>query len=146
MEKRSTNCAGRDAGAADDPFAARIRGLIDLQREIDARTADRTRECGPGTEGCFARRTIEILRTLILRKIAELSESEEPVSADGVSRLALALSRVERADRTRIAREQAAGASDIPPVPLNPAESHLSHSIPLIPLNPVYPAESPESH
>ena len=80
---------------------------------------------GPGTEGHAARRTIDILRTLILRKIAELSESEEPVSADDVSRLALALSRVECADRSRIAREQAAGASDIPLIPLNPAESHL---------------------
>ena len=91
---------------------------------------------GPGTEGYFARRTVEILRTLILRKIAELSESEQPVSADDVSRLALALSRVEGADRSRRAREQAAGASHIPPIPLiplNPAESHL---IPLVPLSP----------
>ena len=85
---------------------------------------------GPGTEGYSARRTIEILRTPILRKIAELSECEKPLSADDVSRLALALSRVEGADRARIAREQAAGASDIP---LNPAESRLSHSIPLNP-------------
>ena len=108
---------------------------------------------GPGTEGHAARRTIEVLRTLILRKIAELSESGEPVSADDVSRLALALSRVEGADRSRIAREQASGASDIPLIPLNsayPTESHfvsvnpgaspvnptLSRQIPLIPLNP----------
>ena len=88
---------------------------------------------GPGTERHSARRTIEILRTLILRKIAELAESEEPVSADDVSRLALALSRVEGADRSRSAREQAAGASHIPLIPLNPAESHL---IPLVPLSP----------
>ena len=82
---------------------------------------------GPGTEGYSARRAIEILRTLILRKIAELSESEEPVSADDVSRLALALSRVESADRSRIAREKAAGASDIPLIPLNPVNPAKSH-------------------
>ena len=118
---------------------------------------------GPGTEGYFARRTFEILRTLILRKIAELSESEQPVSADDVSRLALALSRVEGADRSRSAREQAAGASDIPLIPLNPAyptESHFvsvnpgaSLLIPLCPGKsrlsrqvPLIPAESRLSH
>ena len=90
---RSQNATSKGPGAADDP----------------------------GTEGHAARCAIEILRMLILRRIAELSESEQPVSADDVSRLALALSRVEGADRSRSAREQAAGAS------------HLSH---LIPLNP----------
>ena len=94
---------------------------------------------GPGTEGYFARRTIEILRTLIPRRIAELSESEQPVSADDVSRLALTLSRVEGADRSRSAREQAAGASHIPLIPLNPVESQL---ILLNPVNPTYPTES----
>ena len=91
---------------------------------------------GPGTKGHASRRTFEILRTLILRRIAELSARGEPVSADDVSRLALALSRVEGADRRRSAREQAAGASHIPLIPLiplNPAESHL---IPLVPLSP----------
>ena len=150
MENHSTNCAGRDAGAADNPFTARIRGLIDLQREIDARVAEWTRECGPGTERYLARRTIEVLRTLILRKIAALSECEEPVSADDVSRLALALSRIEDADRSRIARERAAGTSDIPPIPVNPAYPTESHFVSVNPgasqLIPLGPAKSHLSH
>ena len=116
---RSQNATSKGPGAADDP----------------------------GTEGHSARRAIDILRTLILRKIAELSESEEPASADDVSRLALALSRVEGADRSRIAREQAAGTSDIPLIPLNPAESH---SVSVNPgesqLVPLCPAKSHLSH
>ena len=105
---------------------------------------------GPGTEGHAARRIIEILRTLILRKTAELFESEEPVSADDVSRLAHALSRVEDADRSRIAREQAASASDIPPIPLNPAYPTESHFVSVNPgasqLIPLCPAKSHLSH
>ncbi len=81
----------------------------------------------PGTGEHASRRTIEILRTLILRKIAELSESEEPVSADDASRLALALSRLESADRSRIARERAEGRATSllsSSIPLNPNLSH----------------------
>jgi len=84
-----------------------------------------------GTEGNSARRSIEILRTLILRRIEQLSASGEPVSADDAYHLALALSRVEAADRSRIAREREAGGER------HPAYPHLSH---LIPANPTYPA------
>ena len=150
MENHSTNCAGRDAGDADDPITARIRGLIDLQRKIDARVSEWMRNRGPGTEGYLARLTIEVLRTLILRKIAELSASGEPVSADDVSCLALALARVESADKSRIAREQAAGTSDIPPIPVNPTYPAESHFVSVNPsesqLIPLCPAESHLSH
>ncbi len=149
MENHGTNCAGRDAGDADDPFTARIRGLIDLQRKIDARVSEWIRNRGPGTEGYLARLTIEVLRTLILRKIAELSASGEPVSAEDVSCLALALARVESADRSRIAREQA-GASDIPPIPVSPTYPAESHSVSGNPgesqLIPLCPAKSHLSH
>ena len=50
---------------------------------------------------------IETLRTLALRTMADLSQRTEPVPTEDLARLALALSRIESADRLRIEREQA---------------------------------------
>ena len=83
-------------------------GLICLQRETVrfAEEWERTRE--PGAEGLSALIAIETLRTLALRTMAELGAREEPVAAEDLARLALALHRIESADRLRIEREQAA--------------------------------------
>ena len=90
------------------PWAARMDGLICLQRETDcfAEEWERTRE--PGAEGLSALIAIETLRTLALRTMAELGAHEEPVPTEDLGRLALALNRIESADRLRIEREQAA--------------------------------------
>ena len=83
-------------------------GLICLQRETDrfAEEWERTRE--PGAEGRSALIAIETLRTLALRTMAELGAREEPVATEDLARLALALHRIESADKLRIEREQAA--------------------------------------
>ena len=83
-------------------------GLICLQRETVrfAEEWERTRD--PRAEGLSALIAIETLRTLALRTMAELGAREEPVATEDLGRLALALNRIESADRLRIEREQAA--------------------------------------
>ena len=85
----------------------RTDGLICLQRETDrfAEEWERTRE--PGAEGRLgALIAIETLRTLALSTMADLSQRMEPVATEDLARLALALHRIESADRLRIEREQ----------------------------------------
>ena len=62
----------------------------------------------PAPKGLSALIAIETLRTLALRTMAELGAREEPVPTEDLGRLALALHRIESADRLRIEREQAA--------------------------------------
>ena len=83
-------------------------GLICLQRETVrfAEEWERTRD--PRAEGLSALIAIETLRTLALRTMAELGAHEEPVPTEDLGRLALALRRIESADKLRIEREQAA--------------------------------------
>ena len=103
---RARRCA--HARPAEGRHAERMEGLICLQRETDrfAEEWERTRE--PGAEGLSALIAIETLRTLALRTMAELAAREEPVPTEDLGRLALALHRIESADRLRIEREQAA--------------------------------------
>ena len=103
---RARRCAR--ARPAEGRWAERMDGLIFLQRETDrfAEEWERTRE--PGAEGLSALIAIETLRTLALRTMAELGAREEPVPTEDLGRLALALNRIESADRLRIEREQAA--------------------------------------
>ena len=103
---RARRCAR--ARPAEGRWAERMDGLIGLQRETDrfAEEWERTRE--PGAEGLSALIAIETLRTLALRTMAELGAREEPVPTEDLGRLALALHRIESADRLRIEREQAA--------------------------------------
>ena len=98
----------RARGGEGPGSAAPMDGLIGLQRETDrfAEEWERTRE--PGAEGLSALIAIETLRTLALRTMAELGAREEPVATEDLGRLALALNRIESADRLRIEREQAA--------------------------------------
>ena len=108
------------SGSADDRFTARIESLVEAQREVGTRAA----EWAKGREPDAGKRTglfvIESVRTQALLKIADLTEREEPVSTEELARLALALYRIEDADRRRVAREQA--AADIP---ARPAERKL---------------------
>ena len=103
---RARRCAR--ARPDEGRWAEPMQGLICLQRETDrfAEDWERTRE--PGAEGLSALIAIETLRTLALRTMAELGAREEPVPTEDLGRLALALNRIERADRLRIEREQAA--------------------------------------
>ena len=103
---RARRCAR--AGPAEGRWAERMDGLIGLQRETDrfAEEWERTRD--PRAEGLSALIAIETLRTLALRTMAELGAREEPVATEDLGRLALALHRIESADRLRIEREQAA--------------------------------------
>ena len=103
---RARRCAR--ARPAEGRWAERMDGLICLQRETVrfAEEWERTRE--PGAEGLSALIAIETLRTLALCTMAELGAREEPVPTEDLGRLALALHRIESADRLRIEREQAA--------------------------------------
>ena len=110
---RARRCAR--ARPAEGRWAERMDSLICLQRETDrfAEEWERTRD--PRAEGLSALIAIETLRTLALRTMAELGAREEPVAAEQLGRLALALNRIEGADRLRIEREQAAA---------DPADAH----------------------
>ena len=101
---RARRCAR--ARPAEGRRAERMDGLICLQRETDrfAEEWERTRE--PGAEGRSALIAIETLRTLVLSTMAELGQRAEPVATEDLARLALALHRIESADRLRIEREQ----------------------------------------
>ena len=101
---RARRCAR--ARPAEGCWAERMDGLICLQRETVrfAEEWERTRD--PRAEGLSALIAIETLRTLALRTMAELGAREEPVPTEDLGRLALALHRIESADRLRIEREQ----------------------------------------
>ena len=101
---RARRCAR--ARPAEGRWAERMDGLICLQRETHrfAEEWERTRE--PGAEGRSALIAIETLRTPALRTMADLSQRTEPVPTEDLGRLALALHRIESADRLRIEREQ----------------------------------------
>ena len=103
---RARRCAR--ARPAEGCWAERMDGLICLQRETVRFSEEWERTRDPRAEGLSALIAIETLRTLALRTMAELGQREEPVAAEDLGRLALALHRIESADRLRIEREQAA--------------------------------------
>ena len=103
---RARRCAR--ARPAEGRWAERMEGLICLQRETVRFAEEWTRAREPGAEGRSALIAIETLRTLALRTMAELAVREEPVPTEDLGRLALALHRIESADKLRIEREQAA--------------------------------------
>ena len=103
---RTRRCAR--ARPAEGCWAERMDGLICLQREADRFAEEWVRTREPGAEGRSALIAIETLRTLALRTMAELGTREEPVPTEDLGRLALALHRIESADKLRIEREQAA--------------------------------------
>ena len=97
---------GDRSPSAEGRWAARIDGLICLQREADRCAEEWVRTREPGAEGRSALVAIETLRTLALVTMAELGKRAEPVPTEDLARLALALHRIENADRLRIEREQ----------------------------------------
>ena len=101
---RARRCAR--AGPAEGRHAERMDGLICLQRETDRFAEEWVRTREPGAEGRSALIAIETLRTLALSTMADLSQRTEPVATEDLARLALALHRIESADRLRIEREQ----------------------------------------
>ena len=103
------------AWGGEEYRAAHIDGLIVMQRETDrfAEEWERTRD--PRAEGLSALIAIETLRTLALSTMADLSQRTEPVPTEDLARLALALHRIESADKLRIEPEQAA---------VDPADAH----------------------
>ena len=103
---RARRCAR--ARPAEGRWAERMDGLICLQRETDRFAEEWVRTREPGAEGLSALIAIETLRTLVLSTMADLSQRAEPVPTEDLARLALALHRIESADRLRIEREQAA--------------------------------------
>ena len=109
--------AGESAGGADDRFTARIHGLIDLQREIGDQAAEWEERREPRAGEYTARLVVESMRSLLLLKISELTEREEPPSIGEVAYLALALRRIEAANRHRLAREQSAAETAAPQAP-----------------------------
>ena len=109
--------AGESSSLAGDPFSARIHGLIDLQREVGDQAAEWAERRDPRAGDYTARLVVESMRSLLLLKAAELTERDEPPSIDEVAHLALALHRIEGANRHRLAREPAAAETAAPPVP-----------------------------
>ncbi len=109
--------AGESAGGGGDRFTARIHGLIDLQVEVGEQAAEWAERREPRAEEYTARLVVESMRSLLLLKISELTERDEPPSIDEVACLALALHRIEAANRHRLAREQAAAECAAPEAP-----------------------------
>ena len=101
---RARRCAR--ARPAEGRWAERMDGLICLQREADRCAEEWVRGREPGAEGRSALIAIETLRTLVLSTMAGLSQRAEPVATEDLARLALALHRIESADKLRIEREQ----------------------------------------
>ena len=100
------------SSAGDDLFTARIRGLIDMQREVRALAAAWAERREPGAEEHSARFAIESLRSMVLRKMAELSGRAKPASLDELDCLSRTLQRIEVADRYRREREQEAAEAE----------------------------------
>ena len=98
---------GESSPSDEGRWAERMQGLICLQREANRCAEEWERARDPRAEGLSALIAIETLRTLALRTMAELGAREEPVPTEDLGRLALALHRIESADRLRIEREQA---------------------------------------
>ena len=90
---RARRCAR--ARPAEGRWAARMDGLICLQRETDRFAEEWVRTREPGAEGRSALIAIETLRTLALSTMADLSQRTEPVPTEDLARLALALHRIE---------------------------------------------------
>ena len=103
---------GDRSPSAEDRWATHTDGLICLQREADRCAEEWVRTREPGAEGRSALVAIETLRTLALVTMAELGKRAEPVPTEDLARLALALHRIENADRLRIEREQTMADAD----------------------------------
>ena len=89
-------------------YTKNVRDLIRQQQETDRGIEMWVRALGERPEGRAGLILIETLRTMTLSTMAELSQREEPVSTEELSRLSLVLKRIEGTDKLRLQREQAA--------------------------------------
>ena len=78
-----------------------------MQCEADRCAEEWVRTRDPDAEGRASLVAIETLRTLALVTMADLGARAEPVPSEDIARLALALYRIESADRLRVERERA---------------------------------------
>lgn len=86
-------------------YVKRARELIERQQEGKGVAEAWARALGERTEGRADLLTIEALRTLALFCVADLGERAEPVTAEDVGRLALALRRLDGSEMLRAERE-----------------------------------------
>ena len=87
-------------------YAKRVRNLIGRQREVDRFARMWLRELGERPVGQASLLVIEALRAQALLIVADLDEEEAPMAVAEIARLALALRRMESADRLRAERER----------------------------------------
>ena len=97
---RSPAAVGRNARAMQD--------LIEQQKEVERAARTWAGRLGEGVAGRTGQLAIEMFRMLALRSAMHLWEREEPVTAEEIACLALALRRIEDADRLRRERERTA--------------------------------------
>ena len=102
IRARGGNCSRSAVGR----YAKRVRGRIRRQREADRITELWARVFGKSPDSPIEDVAIESLRGLTLLTSVDLSVADKTVTADQVSRLALALRRIEDTDRQRIRRER----------------------------------------
>ena len=103
----SPSTKGRSAECMDS--------LICLQREVDRCADEWEHTRANGAEGRSALVLIESLRSLALCTLADLGKRAEPVPTEDIARLALALYRIESADKLRLERERAMADADTDP-------------------------------
>ena len=89
-------------------YVRRVRAQTRRQHEIEGMAEAWARALGERAEGHADLLAIETLRTLALFCVADLGERAEPVTAEDVGRLALALRRLDESETFRAQREQAA--------------------------------------
>lgn len=97
---------GPSSPAAVGRHARWMQDLIEQQKEVDRAVRTWAGRLGEGAAGRTSLLAIEMFRMLALRSAMHLWEREEPVTAEEIASLALALRRVEDADRLRRERER----------------------------------------
>ena len=95
---------GDGSPSAADRIAERLDGLIHMLREADRCAEEWVRTREPGTESRASLVAIEALRTLAQVKMADLGARAEPVPAEDLARLALALFRDTESRASLVAR------------------------------------------
>ena len=98
---------GEGSPSTEGRSAECMDSLICLQREVDRCADEWEHTRAHGAEGRSALVLIESLRSLALCTLADLGKRAEPVPTEDLARLALALYRIESADRLRLERERA---------------------------------------
>ncbi len=93
-------------------YARRVRGMVGRKHEAGriVQGLARVEEACDG--GPVSGPVIETLREMALIALADLDENEEPVPPGVIARLALAVHRLESADRFRIEREREAAEAE----------------------------------